>query len=204
MAARLILADDHPLVRQGLRDMIARTADMVVVTEAADGAAAEGLARSQRADLLILDIAMPLKNGLRVLEALRADGIALPVLFFTMAPADQYAAYARRAGAQGYLGKETETDELLKGLRRILAGHSCFPALAPEPPISPLPLPAGGVLSERERQVLQGLLQGTSQVDIAAQLGISAASANTYRRRILEKFGVSNNAELISLKNLGD
>jgi len=204
MAARLILADDHPLVRQGLRDMIARTADMVVVAEAADGAAAEGLARSQRADLLILDIAMPLKNGLRVLEALRADGIALPVLFFTMAPADQYAAYVRRAGAQGYLGKETETDELLKGLRRILAGHSCFPALAPEPPISPQPLPAGGVLSERERQVLQGLLQGTSQVDIAAQLGISAASANTYRRRILEKLGVSNNAELISLKNLGD
>lgn len=201
MKARIILVDDHPMVRQGLCDLIARTADMVVIAQGTDGAAAEHLARTVPADLLVLDIAMPRSNGVDVLLALRKAGIKLPVLFFTMTVASQYAAHVQRGGAQGFIGKEAESGVLLQAMRQILAGGTYFPNLAGHhhDRISP---PAEGVLSIREKQVLQGLLRGESQVAIAATLGISAASANTYRRRILEKLGCATNADLIRIKSV--
>jgi DNA-binding NarL/FixJ family response regulator len=195
-AARLIIADDHQVVRQGLRNILDRTPGLKVVAEAADGAEAERLARELPADLLILDIALPVKGGIQVLESLRAGGTTLPVLLFSMHPAAQYVDYARRKGAQGFVGKDANDEELLRSIRRILAGGTSFSR----------PMDAGSAednpfvaLSRREDDVLRGLLRGEPLADIAARLGIGAKSISTYRRRILDKLGVESNAELIAL-----
>jgi len=197
--ARLIVADDHEVVRQGLRDMVAHTPDLEVVAEAGDGLAAEKLARTVAADLLILDIAMPLKRGIQVLEALRAQGNTMPVMFFSMYPASQYVDYARRAGAQGFVSKDAAASGILRAMRRILAGGTHFPAVLSETS----PADAGGQLlaklSRREVEVMQGLLEGTSLIEIAARLGVSPQSVTTYRRRLLEKLGVKANVELVEL-----
>jgi two-component system, NarL family, invasion response regulator UvrY len=197
MKARIVIADDHQVVRQGLRDILSRTADMQVVGEAVDGAEADALARAGEADLLILDIALPVRRGIQVLESLRADGIKLPVLFFSMYSASQYVEYARQAGAQGFVGKNADEGDLLRAIRRIIAGGSCFPARNRVAPASGNDL--FKALSRREFEVMQDLVAGTSIVEIAEKLGISSQSVTTYRRRLLEKLGVTSNAELVSL-----
>jgi DNA-binding NarL/FixJ family response regulator len=127
MKARLIIADDHAVLRQGLRDLVARTPDLEIVAEAADGAEAERLARTMPADLLLLDVALPVRRGVQVLESLRRDGIRLPVLLFSMYPAAQYADYARRAGAQGFVSKSVDSAELMAAIRRVVDGGTVFP-----------------------------------------------------------------------------
>jgi len=191
---RLILADDHPVVRQGLRGIVARSGGLVVVGEAGDGPGAELLARSVAAEVMVLDVAMPGCSGIQVLESLRRDGIALPVLFYTMVPVPQYAAYLRRAGAQGIVGKDADEAAVLQAIQQVLQGRLVFPAQrgAGARPTGPV-----AELSLRENQVLQGLLEGRPLVAIAAELGIGVASVSTYRRRILDKLDVASNAELI-------
>lgn len=192
---RLIIADDHQVVRQGLRDIIERTADLAVVAEAADGIEAERLARARAADLLILDLALPLKRGVQVLEDLRAAGSTLPILLFSMHPASQYVAYARRHGANGFIGKNEDTDRLLRAIRRILDGGTAFPRTR----IAPAGENPFAALSRRETDVMHGLMAGEPLGDIAARLGVGAKSISTYRRRLLDKLGVSSNAELAVL-----
>ena len=199
MIARLIIADDHQVVRQGLRDIVSRTTDLKVVAEAVDGAEAEAVARTQAAELLILDIALPIRRGIQVLESLRADGISLPVLFFSMYPASQYVDYARRAGAQGFVGKDSDEAALLRAVRRILAGGSSFPVRQRVPRDEKTGDDPFKRLSRREFEVMQALASGTSILEIAAGLGISAQSVTTYRRRLLEKLEISSNAELATL-----
>lgn len=199
MKARLIVADDHPLVCQGLTEIASRQDDFEVVASAHDGNEAERLARERPAELLLLDVAMPGKNGIRVLESLRADGITLPILFFSMYPAAQYATYVRRAGAQGFVGKDVGEAEVLAAIRRVLVGGSVFPGRSADQPAkaSAAPLPVAR-LSARENEVLQGLLRGKPLVEIAVDMGVSAQGVTTYRRRLLDKLGVANNAELIA------
>ena len=199
MKARIIIADDHQVVRQGLRDIISRTADLQVLAEAVDGAGAETLARAGNADLLILDIAMPIRRGIQVLESLRADRFRLPVLFFSMYSASQYIEYAKNAGAQGFVGKDADESELLRAIRRILAGGSSFPGRNRAAPDSASGSDPFKKLSRRELEVMQALAGGTSIMEIAARLGLSAQSVTTYRRRLLEKLGVKSNAEMVSL-----
>ena len=197
MKARLIVADDHEIVRQGLRELLARTGDLEVVAEADDGVTAEHLARTAAADLLVLDVAMPRRNGLQVLESLRADGIGLPVLFFSMYPAEQYASYTRLAGAQGFVAKSGSARDLLDAARAVLAGKLAFAGAAANDatgPSNPFLL-----LSAREREVMQGLLAGPKLAEIGAHLGVGIKSVSTYRRRLLDKLDVQSNAELASL-----
>jgi DNA-binding NarL/FixJ family response regulator len=199
MKQRVIIADDHLVVRQGLRDILAQRADLEVVAEASDGLLAEQLVRTTLAELLILDIGLPLRRGIAVLERLRADGYALPVLFFSMYPAAQYASAARKAGAQGFVGKEASADELLQAIDQVLAGGTSFSSGAF----------AGGkagdansifvALSPREQQVLQGLLAGTSLQELSLGLNLSNKTLSTYRARLLNKLGVHSNAELVAL-----
>ena len=203
MKSRLIIADDHPVILQGLRELIAMTPDLEVVAEASNGVDAEHLGRTVVADLLLLDITMPQRNGVAVLESLRADGIALLVLFFTMTDAHQYSAYVQHIGAQGIVEKNAESGELLHSIRQVLGGGNCFPA-ARRVFNATAKVANAGVLSARENQVMKGLMRGDSQVSIAASLGISNASVNTYRRRILDKFGVDNTAELIKVRSRGN
>jgi DNA-binding NarL/FixJ family response regulator len=196
---RIILADDHQVVRQGLREILSRTADLEVAGEAIDGVQADALARAGQADLLILDIALPVRRGIQVLESLRADGIKMPVLFFSMYSASQYVHYAKQAGAQGFVGKDADEADLLRAIRRILAGGTSFPARNQAAPDAVSDNDPFKSLSRREFEVMQALASGTSILEIAAQLGVSTQSVTTYRRRLLEKLGVRSNAELVSL-----
>lgn len=198
--ARLIIADDHAVLRQGLRDLVAQTPDLEIVAEAVDGAEAESLARSRPAELLLLDIALPVRRGLQVLESLRSDGVALPVLLFSMYPANPFADYARRAGAQGFVSKAAGSAELLAAIRRVLGGRTSFPRRIPAsvPPAERADSPFEQ-LSRRETDVLLGLLEGASLVEIGRRVGISPKSVTTYRRRLFDKLGVQSNAELATL-----
>lgn len=197
MKSRLIIADDHPMVCKGVCDIVAGLADAEVVATAYDGEEAEHLARTIPADLLILDIALPRKSGLKVLEALRAEDRALPVLFFSMYPASQYVPYLRQQGAQGFLGKEANESTLVAAIRKILAGKTVFPESAASG--HGRRSMRGGRLSAREDEVMRHLLRGVPLVVIAAEMGNSAQSVTTYRRRLLDKLNVTNNAELIAL-----
>ena len=195
--ARLLIVDDHAVVRQGLRDMLRDCPDLEVAAEAADGIAAEALARSAEFDLVLLDIAMPGRHGIEVLESLRASGFAVPVVFFSMYPASQYANYVRRAGGQGFLNKDAGATAVVAALAAALAGGQWFP---------PPPSGRSGIegspfarLSARELEVMRGLVRGTPASDIAANLGVSPKTVGTYRRRLLDKLGVDSNAEMITL-----
>lgn len=196
-AKRLLIADDHAVVRDGLRD-IARRGDLAVVAEAADGEQALGLALEGNYDLLVLDVSLPGRNGIEVLRELRAGGSTLPVLFFSMHPAAQYADYARRLGAQGFLNKDADGKAVLAAMLRVIAGGAAFP-----PRLRAVSVPGEGdpfaCLSRRESEVLAGLLRGASLEDIARTLGVGAKSVTTYRRRLLDKLGVRSNAELVTL-----
>jgi RNA polymerase sigma factor (sigma-70 family) len=203
MKQRIIIADDHLVVRQGLRDILGLRADLEVVAEAADGVMAEQLVRSTLAELLILDIGLPLRRGMPLLERLRADGYALPVLFFSMYPAAQYAAAARKAGAQGFVGKEASAEELLEAVYRVLAGGTSFPpsaeAQGQQGSFNVNVNDVFAALSPRERQVLQCLLAGTSLQELSLVLGLSNKTVSTYRSRLLNKLGAHSNAELVAL-----
>lgn len=199
MKARLIIADDHEVVRHGLREMVASTSDLEIVAEAATGSEAEHLARTREAELLLLDIALPGRSGLRVLEALRADGVPLPVLIFSMVPASQYLGHVKRAGARGFVAKGESGAKLLRSIRDVLAGRTAFPSrdvTAEDPLLVGTPF---AELSPREAEVMRGLLLGHALQRIADELGVGVKSVNTYRRRLLDKLGVQSNVELAAL-----
>ena len=199
MKARLIIADDHHVVRQGLRDMVGRSNDLEIVGEAADGVQAEELARTTLAELLVLDIGLPLRRGIAVLERLRADGILLPVLFFSMYPASQYAGIAKKAGAQGFVGKEADAGELLQAMRQVLNGGSSFvQRMKGRTKADAEPEPFH-LLSQREREVCKALLAGTSLQALSLRMNVSTKTLSTYRARLLSKLGVHGNAELVAL-----
>jgi DNA-binding NarL/FixJ family response regulator len=199
MKARLIIADDHAILRQGLRDLVAHTDDLQVVAEAADGNEAVQLARTQPADLLVLDVALPCLRGLEVLEAMRAEGIELPVLLYSMYPAAQYADAARRAGARGFVSKSAAAEEFLGALRRVLAGGTYFPRNERSPGAAAADADPFANLSQRETDVMRGLVRGLNLLQIAAEIGVGVKSVTTYRRRLLDKLGVRSNAELVAL-----
>jgi two-component system, NarL family, invasion response regulator UvrY len=196
---RAFMADDHHVVRQGLREILGRRPDLEVVAEAADGMRAEELARSTLAELLVLDIGLPLRRGLAVLERLRADGILLPVVFFSMYPAAQYAGVAKKAGAQGFVGKEANDVELLQALDQVLAGGTSFGTggamrSQAQPVVAPFQ-----ALSGREQQVCKALLNGTSLKDLSQRMALSTKTLSTYRTRLLAKLALRSNAELVAL-----
>lgn len=199
MNARLLIVDDHPVVRNGLRATLQADAGLQVVGEATDGVEAEALARRQAADLMLLDVQLPRRSGIEVLQALRRDGIVLPVLFYSMVPVPQYAAFLRRAGAQGILGKDASDQQVLQAVHGVLAGGQVFPGPVRRPRPAVAPKGAAQVLSRREAQVLEGLVAGRTLVEIAAALGIGAPSVSTYRRRILDKLDCASNADLIRI-----
>lgn len=194
--AQIIIAEDHQVVRDGLRDIIQRTPDLQVLAEAGNGAMADHLARTLPADLLLMDIAMPVRRGMEVLETLRKDGYTLPVVFFTMYSEAQFGDYARLAGAQGFVGKDADTPYLLKVIRSVLAGGSGFAARPHRSRPTGDPF---AQLSQREMQVVQGLLQGHSLMAIAERMQVGNKTVSTYRSRLLTKLDLHSNAQLVAL-----
>jgi len=198
---RLIIADDHPIVREGLRRIIDDCPDIQVVGEANDGDTLREQLPRLEADVLVLDISMPGPPFLELMAQLRSEWPTLKVLIVSAHPEDQYATRALRAGAVGYLTKDQSTDELAEAIRRVFRGGRYITARLAErlafdlDPEHRAPLHAR--LSDREFQVLVMLSAGNSLKEIAGELGVSAKTVSTYRTRVLSKLDLRTNADLV-------
>ncbi len=204
---RVLLCDDHLIVRQGLRQLIADAEDISVTAEAQDGITAIGLARKQSFEVVLLDIAMPNKDGLDVLKQLRHEFPKLPVLMLSTYPEKQYAVRCLKLGANGYLNKSTNPAELAQAIRKVAAGGIYVnPAMA-ETLAMALANPENKLphedLSHREYQVFCQIAAGQSLTQIAEKLSLSLNTISTYRARILSKTHTKNDVEiaLYAVKN---
>jgi DNA-binding NarL/FixJ family response regulator len=200
MPCTLLIADDHWVVRQALRTVVAGRPDLIIVGEAADGFQAVELSDKLKPDLMLLDISLPGISGMQVLEQLNTRAVSPSVIVFTMHPADQYARHVRGLGAKGFLSKDSDAGTILSTLDRIMKGEVVFP-LQPSTEKTrrkQAPRRTVDLLSKREEEVLRGLVRGERNAAIAQHLGISSKTISTYRCRIFEKLNVENNAELVA------
>lgn len=203
---RVLICDDHLIVRQGIKQVLAEAQDLRVVGEAASGPEAIQQVRAAPPDVVLLDIAMPQRDGLDVLKALKSEFAKLPVLMLSTYPDRQYAVRSLKLGAAGYLNKSADSEQMIDAVRSVARGR-----LFITPSVAELlagAVGAGGgragdhdkpldeLLSHREHQVFQLLAAGRSVGEIAEQLVLSPNTVSTYRTRVLEKIGVRNDVEL--------
>jgi len=197
----VVVADDHPIVRAGLKQIISEAPDITVADEAANGAELLSLVRSRPYDVVLLDLTMPGMDGLDVLKQLKIDKPHLPVIILTVHPEAQYALRILKAGASGYLTKESAADELIHAIRKVnRSGKYISTSLAEKIAFAldeDMAKPPHETLSDREYQVLCLIGQGKTVSQIADALALSVKTVSTYRTRILEKMHMQNNAELI-------
>ena len=197
---RILIADDHPVVRRGIRQIVDAAGDMLIADEAIDGRDLLQRARSTPHDLVLLDLSMPSTDGLDVLKQLKRERPKVPVLILTMCPEEQMAIRALKAGAAGYLMKEGAPIELVGAIRKAVAGGRYLSARVAEQLADHL---AGNVegplhdrLSDREYQVMRMIAAGKPTRNIAEELALSVKTVSTYRARIFEKMRMRSPAEL--------
>ncbi|HUO44404.1 MAG TPA: response regulator transcription factor [Burkholderiales bacterium] len=198
---RLLIVDDHPLIRHGLRQILTNTGDIEVVAEAASGTEAMRLLRTHAIDVVLLDITMPDRNGIDVLKQIRREYGKLPVLMLTMHAEDEFGVRALKAGASGYLTKDSAHGQLVKAIRQVAGGRKYLTATLAEEIAQrigdDLETPPHETLSDREFQTLRLIAAGKSLSEIAATLSLSPKTVSVYRARLLEKLKLRNNAELM-------
>lgn len=198
---RILLVDDHPIVRQGIKQVLSGAFYPAHVGEAAN--AEEGLSevRSTEWDVMVLDLTLPGMSGLDLLKDLRRERPTLPVLVLSMHPPDQFARRAINAGALGYLAKDTAPTELVKAVGEVMAGRRYVnPAVIQESPAHGEPNHARRpheLLSDREYQVLRMIASGLTVSQVATRLSLSVKTISTYRARVLEKMKMKTTAELM-------
>jgi len=196
----ILIADDHAVVREGVKRILSEMPDITVAGEAGNGQEALEKIAKKAYDLILLDIAMPGKDGLEILKEIKALKPKLPVLVLSMFPEEQYALRALKSGASGYLTKESIPDELIKAVRKITQGGKYISSSFSEKFIlsmdSDMERPPHENLSDREYQVMRMIASGRTLKEIAEALFLSVKTVSTYRARILEKMGMKNNAEL--------
>ncbi len=198
---KVLIADDHTIVREGLKQIVRDTCDITVADEARNGQDVLDKINKQHFDVVVLDISMPGMNGIEVLKSIHSQKPKLPVLILSIYPEEQYAIRVLRSGASGYLTKESASDELINAIRKISTGgkyitHSLAEKLAlaiDENTERPL----YETLSDREFQVLKLIASGKTINDIADRLCLSEKTVSTYLSRILEKMKMKNNSELM-------
>ena len=198
---KVLLADDHNIVRAGLRRIVEESGDMEVVAEAADGREAIQLVEKTAPDVAVIDISMPGLDGLEVIGQLQALYPKLPILVLTMHEEGQYVVRAIQAGAMGYLTKQSAPEQLVKAIRKIYDGQRYITDEAAESLALRVAKGSNGKspldsLSMRELQVLRRLAMGHTNREIASAYHISIKTVDTYRARLLKKLGLRNNAEL--------
>jgi two-component system invasion response regulator UvrY len=197
---KVLVVDDHAVVREGLKRIIAENQGMAVTGEAADGHEAMRLVKSEPCDVVLLDITMPNKSGLDVLKELHAESPRLPVLVLSMHGEDQYAIRVLRAGAAGYLTKDSAPAKLVQAIRKVVRGGKYVSPTLAERLVFDLDTDSDKapheVLSDREYQVLCMISTGKTVTQIAEELALSVKTISTYRVRILEKLKMKNNAEI--------
>jgi DNA-binding NarL/FixJ family response regulator len=193
---RVLIADDHPVVRQGLRTFLGVQDDIEVVGEAADGAEAVSRAEALKPDVVLLDLKMPGVDGTTALRELRERGIASKVLVLTSVGEREHVLPVVRAGASGYLYKDVDPQALVQAIRAVHDGHMLFAPEATEAMLAPAPAdPGAGALTEREREVLVQIAQGRSNREIARALVVSEKTVKTHVSNILLKLGLQDRTQ---------
>jgi two-component system, NarL family, invasion response regulator UvrY len=197
---KLLVVDDHPVVRQGIRQILAEASDIVVEDDAVNGAEALEKGRRNGWSAVLLDLSLAGTDGLEILKQLRSERPELPILVLSMHPEDQFALRAIRAGASGYLTKDSAPQELVNAIRRVVDGN---PYLSPwlaarlaREVATNTPKPAHEQLSDREYQVMLRIASGRSTKQIADELCLSPKTVGTYRLRLAKKMSLSTDAEL--------
>ena len=197
---RILIADDHAIVRHGLRQILSDSADLVVSGEARNGVQALQLARSGEWDVVLLDVSMPDKNGIDTLKQLKKEFPRLPVLMLSMHPEEHYAIRALKAGASGYLTKQSAPELLVTAIRQVAAGKKYVSPSLAEGLANAISDDGDKAphekLSDREYQTLVMIASGKTLTQIGEELKLSVKTVSVYRARLLEKMKLKNNAEL--------
>jgi len=198
---KILIADDHTMFREGLKHILAEYPDLVVTDEANNGQEVLDKIWKNNYDVVLLDITMPGMTGLEALKQLKNDRPKLPVLILSMHPEEQYAVRVLRAGASGYLTKESAPDELITAIRKISQGRKYITPSLAERLASEFEAdsekPLHDILSDREYQVLRMIAEGKTVKHIAKELSLSIKTVSTYRTRIMEKMKMKTNAEVM-------
>ena len=198
---RVLLADDHAIVRTGLREILESTGDIEVAAEATNGNEALDAVRAGEFDVAVLDLSMPGRSGIELIKLVKDERPRLRVLVLTMHSEEQYAVRALKAGASGYLTKESAADELVAAIRRIASGGAYVSPETAQRLVLGSGAAAGELphtrLSDREYQVFRLIVEGRSVTDIGAALNLSVKTISTHKARILEKMGFASQAELV-------
>jgi DNA-binding NarL/FixJ family response regulator len=204
---KILIADDHPVVRKGLKEIIEETPDMMVGDEASNGQETLEKVRKSDFDIVLLDISMPGRSGLDILKELKSEKPELSVLILSMHPEEQYAVRVLKAGASGYLTKESAPEELIAAIKKASIGRKYVSSSLAEKLACYLEIdderPLHETLSDREYEVMRMIASGKTITEIAGKLFLSVKTISTYRSRILEKMRMKSNAELThyALKN---
>jgi DNA-binding NarL/FixJ family response regulator len=198
---RIVIADDHTIVREGLKQVLSAASDLSVVGEAQNGQEALARVRELEFEVLLLDMSMPGKSGIDLIKQVHAEKPKLRILVLSMHGEQQYAVRAIKAGAAGYLTKEAASAQLVSAIRKVAAGGAFVTStVAEQLALGAMPDTAGPAhhaLSDREFQVFREIVAGRSVTDIAQELKLSVKTVSTHKARILEKMNMNNQAELI-------
>ncbi len=201
MAIRILITDDHPIVREGLRIILGTYQDMTVVGEAANGIEALHMIPLCNPDVALVDISMPGMSGIELIGRIRAEHPQLPMLVLSMHQEEQFAVRALKLGASGYLTKDCAPEQLAKAIRKVVeGGRYITPGVADALASSIMPAQAETphqTLSNREFQIFRMLAGGQSVNDVAHALSLSANTVSTHKRRLMDKLGIDNNAGLV-------
>ena len=199
---RVLIADDHPMVRKGLSQMVAESGDMECAGEAENSVSVSRLLRQKPVDVLLLDVEIPGSNGLDILKAVRRSHPKVQVLMFSMYPEEQYAVRALKSGAAGYLNKNTPPQKIIEAIRSAARGRKYISPELAQTLASRISedLADGRLahesLSDREFQTLRCIADGKKLAEIAAEMSLSPKTVSVYRARLLEKMKLRNNSEL--------
>lgn len=197
---KILIVDDHPIVRDGLKQILGDTDDLVVSGEAGNADEALALVRDSDFDLVVLDITLPGRTGIDLLRDLRRERPALPVLMLSIHPEDELGIRAVKAGASGFLSKECASDDLVRAIQLIVSGNKYISRALADRLIEEIQRdtnrPPHEQLSDREYEVMSLIATGSSMKEVAAALSLSKSTVSTYRARILDKLSVKSNAEI--------
>jgi DNA-binding NarL/FixJ family response regulator len=198
---RVVIADDHTIVREGLKQLLLAASDLEVAGEARDGHEVLERVRNSDFDVLLLDMSMPGKSGMELIRQVKGEKPKLRVLVLSMHAEHQYAVRAIKSGASGYLTKDSASRELVSAIRKVAGGGAYIsPEVAEALALGAMPQAEGpphATLSDREYQVFRLLVAGKSVSDIAAELNLSAKTVSTHKARLMEKMSIDNPAELV-------
>jgi DNA-binding NarL/FixJ family response regulator len=197
---RILIVDDHPIVRDGLKQILARTEDLVVEGEAASADEALSLVRASEWDLVVLDISLPGRTGIDLLRDLRRERPRLPVLILSIHPEEELGVRAVKAGASGYLNKDCAADDLVRAIQLIVSGSKYISRSLADRIVEEIQRdsnkPPHETLSDREYEVMALIASGKSMKEVGAALSLSKSTVSTYRKRVFEKLKVQSNADI--------